>query len=48
MISGRTGRTVKSEVSGSVLMITLSLVCAVFSPVWGRWREAERVLGDTA
>jgi hypothetical protein len=24
------------------IMITMSLVCAVFSPVWAEWREAER------
>jgi uncharacterized BrkB/YihY/UPF0761 family membrane protein len=24
------------------VMITLSLVCAVFSPVWFKWREAEK------
>jgi hypothetical protein len=24
------------------VMITLSLVCAVFSPVWFKWRETER------
>jgi hypothetical protein len=23
-------------------MITMSLVCAVFSPVWASWRESER------
>jgi hypothetical protein len=23
-------------------MITLSLVCAVFSPVWSNWRETEK------
>jgi membrane protein len=27
------------------VMITLSLVCAVFSPVWLNWREAEKRLG---
>jgi membrane protein len=27
------------------VMITLSLVCAVFSPVWLDWREAEKRLG---
>jgi membrane protein len=30
------------------VMITLSLVCAVFSPVWFKWREAETGLGDAA
>jgi membrane protein len=24
------------------VMITLSLVCAVFSPVWAKWRQTER------
>jgi membrane protein len=24
------------------IMITMSLVCAVFSPVWIRWRETEK------
>ena len=24
------------------IMITMSLVCAVFSPVWADWRERER------
>ena len=28
------------------VMITLSLVCAVFSPVWFEWREAERSRGE--
>jgi len=28
------------------VMITLSLVCAVFSPVWSNWREAERSRGE--
>jgi uncharacterized BrkB/YihY/UPF0761 family membrane protein len=28
------------------IMITLSLVCAVFSPVWASWRESERRLQD--
>jgi uncharacterized BrkB/YihY/UPF0761 family membrane protein len=28
------------------VMITLSLVCAVFSPVWASWRESERQLQD--
>jgi hypothetical protein len=27
------------------VMVTLSLVCAVFSPVWFRWREAEKRIG---
>ena len=30
------------------VMITLSLVCAVFAPVWCSWRETEKALGDTA
>ena len=30
------------------VMITLSLVCAVFSPVWASWRERERQEADTA
>jgi membrane protein len=30
------------------VMVTLSLVCAVFSPVWFKWREAEKGLGDAA
>jgi membrane protein len=29
------------------VMITLSMVCAVFSPVWASWRESERQLRDT-
>jgi membrane protein len=28
------------------VMITLSLVCAVFSPVWFKWRKAERSRGE--
>ena len=28
------------------VMITLSLVCAVFSPVWFEWREAEKSRGE--
>jgi hypothetical protein len=28
------------------VMITLSLVCAVFSPVWFKWRETERSHGE--
>ena len=27
-------------------MITMSLVCAVFSPVWANWRETEKQLRD--
>jgi len=30
------------------VMITLSLACAVFSPVWFEWREAERSRGEGA
>ena len=30
------------------VMITLSLVCAVFSPVWAGWRESERQRRDAA
>ena len=30
------------------IAITLSLVCAVFSPVWARWRESERQRPETA
>jgi hypothetical protein len=30
------------------VMITLSLVCAVFSPIWCTWRENEKALGETA
>ena len=29
------------------VMITLSMVCAVFSPVWANWRQSERQLRDT-
>ena len=29
------------------VMITMSLVCAVFSPVWSSWRQAERQRRDT-
>jgi len=28
------------------IMITLSMVCAVFSPVWANWREGERQLRE--
>ncbi len=28
------------------IMITMSLVCAVFSPVWASWRQSERQLRD--
>lgn len=24
------------------IMLTMSLVCAVFSPVWANWRQTER------
>jgi hypothetical protein len=30
------------------VMITLSLVCAVFSPVWFKWREAEKSGGESS
>jgi membrane protein len=30
------------------VMITLSLVCAVFSPVWFQWREAEKRRGESS
>jgi len=30
------------------VMITLSLACAVFSPVWCTWRENEKAIGDVA
>jgi len=30
------------------VMITLSLVCAVFSPVWFEWREAEKRRGESS
>lgn len=30
------------------VMITLSLVCAVFSPVWRAWRQAEKRRGEDA
>ena len=30
------------------VMITLSLVCAVFSPVWFKWREAEKRRGESS
>jgi membrane protein len=30
------------------VMITLSLVCAVFSPVWFEWREAENGRGESS
>jgi membrane protein len=30
------------------VLITLSLVCAVFSPVWFEWREAERTRGESS
>ena len=30
------------------IAITLSLVCAVFSPVWARWRKSERQRPETA
>ena len=28
------------------IMITMSLVCAVFSPVWASWRQSERQRRD--
>jgi membrane protein len=30
------------------IMITMSLVCAVFSPVWASWRQSERQRHDSA
>ncbi|HEX6663446.1 MAG TPA: hypothetical protein VF025_07190 [Gaiellaceae bacterium] len=30
------------------ILVTLSLVCAVFSPVWFKWREAEGARGDSS
>ena len=30
------------------IMITMSLVCAVFSPVWAGWRQSERQRQDAA
>jgi membrane protein len=30
------------------IMITMSLVCVVFSPVWGEWRRAEKQRHETA
>ena len=30
------------------IMITMSLVCAVFSPVWASWRQSERQSDDAA
>ncbi len=30
------------------IMITMSLVCAVFSPVWASWRQSEKQRHDTA
>ena len=30
------------------IMITMSLVCAVFSPVWASWRQSERQRQDAA
>ena len=30
------------------IMITMSLVCAVFSPVWASWRQSERQRDDAA
>jgi membrane protein len=33
---------VLTTIAGVFIMITLSLVCAVFSPVWIRWRETEK------
>jgi uncharacterized BrkB/YihY/UPF0761 family membrane protein len=29
------------------IMITMSLVCGVFSPVWANWRESERERRDS-
>jgi hypothetical protein len=26
------------------VLLTMTLVCAVFSPVWRSWRESERLL----
>jgi len=33
---------VMTVVASVFIMITMSLVCAVFSPVWASWRESER------
>lgn len=33
---------VMTVVAAVFIMITMSLVCAVFSPVWASWRESER------
>ena len=30
------------------VMVTISLACAVFSPVWSNWRETEKAFGDMA
>ena len=42
---GLANATPPSGVSGTVLT-TISLVCAVFSPVWADWRESERRLPE--
>jgi hypothetical protein len=33
---------VMTVIASVFIMITMSLVCAVFSPVWANWRESER------
>ena len=43
----RQGRSARSASSLALIgyvfiMITMSLVCAVFSPVWSEWRRTER------
>jgi uncharacterized BrkB/YihY/UPF0761 family membrane protein len=34
--------------SWAFILVTLSMVCAIFSPVWSEWREAERQLPTTS
>ena len=39
---------VLTTIGYAFIVITMSLVCAVFSPVWTRWRETERQLREGA
>jgi membrane protein len=39
---------VLTTIGYAFVMITMSLVCAVFSPVWSKWREGERLIKEAA
>jgi hypothetical protein len=39
---------VLTTIGYAFVMITMSLVCAVFSPVWIKWRESERLIREAA